>query len=84
MSGANYPSHQQDQYVIRFPEGLRTRIKEEAARNRRSMNAEMIFHLERAYAPAAATGEVSQAKTPAAASSNNAALAGGASINQGN
>lgn len=37
-----------DQYIVRFPEGLRDLIKEAAARNRRSMNAEMIFHLEKA------------------------------------
>jgi predicted HicB family RNase H-like nuclease len=37
-----------DMFNLRFPEGLRERIKEEAARNRRSMNAEIIFQLEKA------------------------------------
>ena len=38
----------EDQYTLRLPRGLRDRIKEEATRNRRSMNAEIIFHLEKA------------------------------------
>jgi len=37
-----------EKYVLRFPEGLRDRIKEMAERNCRSMNAEMVFHLQRA------------------------------------
>lgn len=37
-----------DQYIVRFPEGLRERIKEEAERNCRSINAEIIFHLQNA------------------------------------
>ncbi len=36
-------------FVIRFPEGLRDFIKEEAAKSERSMNAEIIFQLKRAY-----------------------------------
>ncbi len=43
-----YPSYQQDQYMVRFPDGLRSRIKEEAERNCRSMNAEIVFHLQKA------------------------------------
>lgn len=38
----------QNKYVVRFPEGLRDRIKEEAERNCRSMNAEIVFHLQNA------------------------------------
>lgn len=37
-----------DMFNLRLPNGLRDRIKEEAARNRRSMNAEIIFQLEKA------------------------------------
>jgi len=37
-----------NKYIVRFPEGLRDRIKEEAERNCRSMNAEIIFHLQKA------------------------------------
>lgn len=35
--------------MVRLPDGMRDRIKEEAERNRRSMNAEIIFHLHRAF-----------------------------------
>lgn len=35
-------------YPLRLPDGLRDRIKEEAVKNCRSMNAEIIFHLQRA------------------------------------
>ena len=37
-----------EQYIVRFPDGMRERIKEEAERNQRSMNAEIVFHLKRA------------------------------------
>ncbi|WP_168318497.1 Arc family DNA-binding protein [Rhizobium leguminosarum] len=37
-----------EKYVVRFPDGLRDRLREVAQENRRSMNAEIIFHLERA------------------------------------
>ncbi|MCF3642910.1 Arc family DNA-binding protein [Rhizobium sp. TRM95111] len=35
-------------YPLRLPDGMRDRIKEEAERNCRSMNAEIVFHLQRA------------------------------------
>ena len=37
-----------DAFTLRFPDGLRDRIKEEAERNRRTMNAEIIYLLEKA------------------------------------
>jgi len=37
-----------EQYIVRLPDGMRERIKEEAERNHRSMNAEIVFHLQRA------------------------------------
>lgn len=37
----------EDKYVVRFPDGLRDRLKEAAAANKRSMNAEIAFLLER-------------------------------------
>ncbi|MBY3268641.1 Arc family DNA-binding protein [Rhizobium laguerreae] len=40
------PSRGSDQFVLRFPEGLRDRIREIADRNGRSMNAEIIMRLE--------------------------------------
>jgi len=70
-----------DQFPVRFPDGMRDKVKALAARNGRSMNSEIIYalfaHLR------AATGEGLANTAPAAASSNNAALAGGASINRG-
>jgi len=38
-----------DKLMIRLPEGLRKMIKVSAAENERTMNAEVIFHLKRAY-----------------------------------
>ncbi|EYD71600.1 hypothetical protein Rumeso_05001 [Rubellimicrobium mesophilum DSM 19309] len=38
-----------DKFVIRLPDGLRQAIKEAAACNRRTMNAEIVFHLERIF-----------------------------------
>ncbi|XHB99348.1 Arc family DNA-binding protein [Nitratireductor sp. ac15] len=35
-----------DQYVVRFPDGMRDQIKALAKANLRSMNAEIIFALE--------------------------------------
>lgn len=43
-----YPSGRQDQYIVRFPDGLRERVKMQAARNRRSMNAEIVVAIEAA------------------------------------
>lgn len=37
-----------EQYIVRMPDGMRERIKEIAADNRRSMNSEIIVMLERA------------------------------------
>ncbi|TAY68440.1 Arc family DNA-binding protein [Rhizobium leguminosarum] len=43
-----YPSQQAERFQVRLPDGLRERLKEVAQENRRSMNAEIVFHLERA------------------------------------
>jgi plasmid stability protein len=43
-------SHQlQDRYIVRMPDGMRDRIREEATRNHRSMNAEIVYQLSRVY-----------------------------------
>lgn len=42
-------SRDADKYIVRMPEGMRDHIKVEAAKNKRSMNAEIIYQLERAY-----------------------------------
>lgn len=36
----------QDKFMLRFPDGMRERLKEEAAKNNRSMNAEIIYRLQ--------------------------------------
>ena len=38
-----------DKFLLRLPVGLRDRIREESDRSERSMNAEIIFQLKRAY-----------------------------------
>lgn len=38
-----------DQFNLRFPEGLRETVKDQAKENGRSMNAEIVFQLKRAY-----------------------------------
>lgn len=52
----------QDKYIVRFPAGMRDRIRDEADRNSRSMNAEIIHRLETtlemdAYDPSENVGE---------------------------
>jgi len=43
------PIQPQDKYVVRFPDGLRDRIKHAAEANNRSMNAEIVATLEEKY-----------------------------------
>lgn len=71
-----------EKIVVRLPDGLRGRIKQAAARNGRSANSELVFHLSRAYGCAPETAEVSLATSPAV-SSNTTALAGGDIVNHG-
>lgn len=37
-----------EKFVVRMPAGLRDQLRASAMSNRRSMNAEVIYHLERA------------------------------------
>lgn len=41
-----FPSDKQDQFLVRFPDGMRDKIKARAAENKRSMNAEIIAQIE--------------------------------------
>ena len=41
-------SRKTDQYPLRLPEGMRDRIRQQAAVNRRSVNSEIIFYLDQA------------------------------------
>lgn len=49
MTDSRAPSQKLDQYMVRFPDGLRDRIKNVAAANNRSMNAEIVATLEEQY-----------------------------------
>lgn len=51
---------------VRMPDSLRDRIKVAAASNHRSMNSEIVFQLERAYAQKGAAGAEFGDQTPAA------------------
>lgn len=42
-------SRESDKFMLRFPDGMRARIAEEAAKNGRSMNAEIVARLERSF-----------------------------------
>ena len=42
-------SKRAEQFIIRFPDGMRDRIRDAAEANNRSMNAEIISTLEKAY-----------------------------------
>jgi plasmid stability protein len=41
----------QDKFILRLPDGMRERIKQAAARNKRSMNTEVVATLEANYPP---------------------------------
>lgn len=45
----SYPSRTADQFVVRFPDGMRDRLKEAAHVNGRSMNAEIIARLDASF-----------------------------------
>lgn len=49
MTKKTFPSDKLDQYIVRFPDGMRDRIKDEAAKNGRSMNAEIVARLEDSF-----------------------------------
>lgn len=77
MARGSYPSEKLDQFMLRFPDGMRQRFKSMAALNRRSLNSEVVFHLERALASATATTEASFAgATPVVASDETALNSG--------
>jgi hypothetical protein len=50
-----YPSDKQDQYMVRFPEGMRDRIKVAAEVSGRSMNSEIVQRLAWSFETAAET-----------------------------
>lgn len=42
-------NRESDRFMLRLPDGMRDRLKEEAAKNNRSMNAEIIARLEDSF-----------------------------------
>lgn len=50
MSKELPPSRVAEQFVVRFPDGMRGRIAEAAKANNRSMNAEIVARLEESFA----------------------------------
>lgn len=67
-------SRDDDKYMLRLPDGWRDAIKVRAARNRRSMNQEILTALASAFGLAA--GDTVPSNTPAA-EDDKAALPGG-------
>ncbi len=43
------PGRGSDQFPLRLPDGMRDRLKDEAQKNKRSMNAEIIARLEASF-----------------------------------
>lgn len=70
-----YPIQRADQFPVRLPDGWRDAIKARAARNRRSMNSEILAALESVVGEAAG-GRGVQTNAPAA-ENDSAALPGG-------
>lgn len=50
-------AEKQDQYIVRFPKGMRDVIKQKAAECHRSMNAEIVYRLSQAYSENEKGGE---------------------------
>jgi len=47
-----------DKFVLRLPDGMRDRLKAEAEKNKRSLNAEIVARLEASLAPAPPMGSL--------------------------
>lgn len=43
------PSREAEQFVLRFPDGVRDKVRTTAVKNRRSMNNEILILLEQGY-----------------------------------
>ena len=60
------PSRKLDQYIVRFPDGMRDRLKLEASINKRSLNAEIVARLSESLnsdvPPSFATDEIRRAR----------------------
>lgn len=58
------------QVNLRLPDGMRERIRERAAENRRSMNAEIVHYLDRALAAQNEKGPAEAATSPSHVTEN--------------
>lgn len=47
--GKEFPSDKADKFVVRFPDGMREKIRAAAEANNRSMNAEIIARLQESF-----------------------------------
>lgn len=47
--GKEFPSDKADKFVVRFPDGMREKIRAAAEANNRSMNAEIVSRLENSF-----------------------------------
>lgn len=47
----------EDKYIIRFPDGMRDRLKEAAKANNRTMNAELVARLEESFTKRVSVGD---------------------------
>lgn len=63
MSSSNSSRHS-DKFVARLPDGMRDQIAAAARENRRSMNAEVVFHLGRAMQSRALSTELLERTSP--------------------
>lgn len=46
MAKDPYPSETADRFIVRFPDGMRDRLKAIAAENGRSLNSEIVYRLQ--------------------------------------
>lgn len=46
---AKFPSEEQERFIVLMPEGMRDQLKHEADRNKRSMNAEIVWRLSQSF-----------------------------------
>lgn len=49
MEKDKYPSEEADRFMVRMPDGMRARLAEEARKNGRSMNAEVVGRLQASF-----------------------------------
>ena len=49
MTSKQFPSDKQDKFMLRFPEGMRERIRVAAEKSGRSMNAEIVARLDESF-----------------------------------